>query len=98
MANATAHSDNRALFVYDPASFAWSLVDQDASNLDEDGHEHACGWYSALLTPAMTKWATSDRELWALVASTRHWRVHLQRGHLVYIVRWMLTTNSRATR
>ena len=82
-------------------------IGAELSQLDEDGHEHACGWYSALLTPAMTKWATSDRELWALVASSRHWRVHLQRGHfvarvdhnpLVHIVRRRLTINSRATR
>ena len=43
-----------------------------------DGKEHVIGYASHSLTDSERKWSTYDRELWAVVWSTRHFRRYLQ--------------------
>ena len=44
----------------------------------QEGTERVVAYFSQMLTTAQQKWSTYDRELWAIVASVRHFRHYLR--------------------
>ena len=46
----------------------------------QEGKERVVAYFSQMLSTTQQKWSTYDRELWAIVASVRHFR-HYLRGH-----------------